>query len=66
MPTDSVVAEVRAARLAYAARFGFDLDAMVHDLRERERTGGRVVLQPPAAEHVGLIDNPTPAPLAAT
>ena len=49
MPADSVVAEVRAGREAYAARFGFDPVAMVRDLRERERAGGRVVLSPPAA-----------------
>jgi hypothetical protein len=49
MPTDSVVAEVRAAREAYAARFGFDPVAMARDLRERERTTGRVIIPPPAA-----------------
>ena len=49
MPADSVVAEVRASREAYAARLGFDPMAMVLDLRERERSGGRVVLSPPAA-----------------
>ncbi len=49
MPTDSVVDEVRAAREAYASRFGFDLVAIGRDLQERERAGGWVVLLPPAA-----------------
>jgi hypothetical protein len=61
MPSDSVVAEVRASREAYAARFGFDPVAMVRDLRERERTGGRVVLPPPAAVgRVEAVDVPPP------
>lgn len=49
MLADSVVAEVRAGREAYAARFGFDPVAMVRDLRVRERAGGRVVLPAPVA-----------------
>ena len=46
MTKDSVVAEVRAAREAYAAQFGFDLAAIGRDLQEREQAGGRVVLPP--------------------
>lgn len=49
MTKDSVVAEVRAAREAYAAQFGFDLAAIGRDLQEREQAGGRVVLPPPPA-----------------
>lgn len=34
---DPIVDEVRKARDEYAARFNYDLVAMVHDLREQER-----------------------------
>lgn len=67
MPTDSVVAEVRAAREAYAARFGFDLEAMARDLRELERSGKWVVLQPPAGAGVpseGAAGGPNLTPAA--
>lgn len=57
MTRDSVVDEVRAAREAYAARFGFDLAAIGRDLQARERAGGRAVLAPSAAE---VRPNPTP------
>ena len=60
MIEDSVVKEVRAARDEYARRHGYDVRAMVRDLQERERAGGRPVVrlqprrparpaQPPAA-----------------
>ncbi len=45
--TDEVLEEVQRARLAYAERFGFDLEAMCRDLREKARLGGRVVLTLP-------------------
>ncbi len=41
MEPDPVVEEVRAAREAYARRFGYDLRALCRDLREQERTSGR-------------------------
>ncbi|MBX9583729.1 MAG: hypothetical protein K2X87_25790 [Gemmataceae bacterium] len=44
---DDIVARVRAAREAIAARFNYDLDAIFAHLRERERQSGRVVLPPP-------------------
>jgi len=44
MPEDDVLLAVRAAREEYCRQFGHDLKAIVHDLRERERTGGRVVV----------------------
>lgn len=44
MPTDSVVAEVRAAREAYASRFGFDLVAIGRDLTGARAGGGVVAL----------------------
>ena len=36
MIVDAIVAEVRATREAYAARFGFDLKAICDDLREQQ------------------------------
>ena len=37
MQDDPIVQEVREAREAHAARFRFDLDAIVDDLRRAER-----------------------------
>jgi len=39
MTEDSVMQEVRAARDAYARSLGYDLRAMVADLRERDDRG---------------------------
>lgn len=48
MQPDPVVEEVRAAREAYARRFGFDLRSICRDLREQERISGReLVALPP-------------------
>ncbi len=54
MRMDDVVAEVRAAREAYAARFGFDLVAIGRDLQVRERSGAWVVLLPPSPENAEI------------
>lgn len=48
MIEDGVLREVREAREEYCRQFGYDLGAIVRDLREQERTGGwRVVRLPP-------------------
>ena len=51
MMDDPIVQEVRQARQAYAARFNYDLAAMVADLRRRteeaRRAGREVVSLPP-------------------
>jgi hypothetical protein len=47
MSEDDVVREVRAAREEYCRRFGYDLAAIVRDLREQERVGGREVVSLP-------------------
>jgi hypothetical protein len=59
MMRDEVVDEVRAAREAYAARFGFDLTVIGRDLQARERASGRVVLAPPVTAR---LHNPAPSP----
>jgi hypothetical protein len=47
MSEDDLVREVRAARDEYCRQFGYDLGAIVRDLREQERTGGREVVRLP-------------------
>ena len=39
--TDSIIAELRAIRQAYAARFDYDVEAMFGDLRARQEASGR-------------------------
>ena len=45
MSEDDVVREVRAAREEYCRQFDYDLAAIVRDLREQERVGGRQVVR---------------------
>ncbi len=45
MSEDDLVVEVRAARDEYCRQFGYDLQAIVRDLREQERKGGRPVVR---------------------
>ena len=48
MKQDDVIAEVRRIRDEHAARFGYDLEAIVCDFRSREgKDGGRMVTLPP-------------------
>jgi hypothetical protein len=45
---DPIVMEVRQARVAYAARFNNNLQAMFADLKKKEQSSGRrVVTLPP-------------------
>jgi hypothetical protein len=45
MSEDDVLREIRAAREGYCRYFGYDLGAIVRDLREQERVGGRQVVR---------------------
>jgi hypothetical protein len=54
MTNDPIVEEVRKAREAYAAQFGFDLDAMVTDLQRRTEESRR------AGHPIAAIQSPTP------
>jgi len=45
---DPIVEEVRRVRQEHAARFGFDLGAIVADVRSREQTDGRTYQAFPA------------------
>ncbi|MCE5277375.1 MAG: hypothetical protein ABFD92_12175 [Planctomycetaceae bacterium] len=47
MTQDPIVDEVRKHRQARAARFKYDLRAMVEDARKREASGGRRIVTPP-------------------
>lgn len=44
---DPIVEEVRQVRDAHAARFNYDLDAIVHDLREQQEKSGRTFINLP-------------------
>lgn len=47
MQTDLVVAEIRAIRETYAARFNFDAQAIGQDARQRDAAGDRTVVRRP-------------------
>ena len=51
---DKVLEEVRAAREAHAARFDFDVKAIVADLRQRESTSGHPVIMPTDCQSAGV------------
>ena len=44
MAIDSIVAEVRRVREAYAKQFNYDVQAMWRDLKTRQHKGGRKVV----------------------
>lgn len=45
MWNDPIVNEVRAAREAYSARFGHDLQRIARDLREKQASGASTPLK---------------------
>ena len=47
MPEDDILRDVRMAREEYCEQFGYDISAIVRDLHERERAGGRRVIRRP-------------------
>ena len=48
MKDDSIVAEVRRIRQEHAARFGYDLDLIVEDLKAQEQASGRQYIRLPS------------------
>jgi cytidylate kinase len=53
MKDDPIVAEIRKYRQEHAAKFNYDLDAIVKDIRSREgKDGRRVVTLPPKLKPV--------------
>ena len=47
MKEDPIVAEVRRIRQEHAARFGYDLDLIVEDLKAQEQASGRKYIRLP-------------------
>ena len=65
MIDDPIVAEVRAIREAYAAKFNYDVHAMFEDLREQQRLSGRQYVSfppkriaPPAIASIAVPETP--------
>ena len=48
MHKDPIVEEVRKVRQAHAARFNYDIEAIVRDLRKKERRQGHKVVSLPS------------------
>ena len=46
--TDPIIAELRAIRQEYAARFKYDVDAMFRDIRARQEASGREYVRLPS------------------
>ena len=58
--TDPIIAELRAIRQAYAARFDYDVEAMFRDIRARQEASGREYVRLPARRPVSAAqDRPT-------
>lgn len=63
--SDPIVDEVRRIRDEYAARFNYDLDAILRDIKEQEKKSGRkFVNYSKQAERTGP-NQPSPSPDAA-
>ena len=50
---DPIIAEVRAIRQAYAARFGYDMEAIFRDIRARQEASGREYVRPAGLRPAG-------------
>jgi hypothetical protein len=46
MKEDAIVTEVRTARESILKRFDYDVQAMLHDVQQRQRQPGRRVVSP--------------------
>ncbi len=58
MASDSIVAEVRAIREAYAREFDYDLRAICRDLQEQEKKSGRKTVSFPSKRIEGIAQIP--------
>ena len=59
--TDPIIAELRAIREAYAARFDYDVEAMFRDIRARQEASGHEYVRLPARRTTGGKGPETPA-----
>ena len=57
--TDPIIAEVRAIRQAYAARFNYDVDAILRDIRARQEASGHEYVKLPVREDAAKGENLT-------
>ena len=55
--TDPIIAEVRAIRQAYAARFDYDVDAIFRDIRARQEASKREPVRFPADRAVAADED---------
>lgn len=44
MSENPIIDEIRKIRESYLQQFNYDMDAIYHDLKEKERQNGRVVV----------------------
>ena len=51
--TDPIIAELRAFRKTYAARFNHDVEAMFRDIRARQEASGREYVRLPTRRTTG-------------
>lgn len=66
MWNDPIVEEVRRFRDEHAARFNYDIDAIVKDLQESERCSDRSVVSFPSKIYRGLSGQEEGTPFPAT
>ena len=57
--TDPIIAELRAIREAYAARFDYNVEAMFRDIRARQEASGRDYVRLPARRPTSATQAPT-------
>ena len=57
--TDPIIAEVRAIRQAYAARFDYDVEAIFRDIRARQEASGHQYVRLPARRRVSVREDET-------
>ena len=60
MSPDSLVAEIRALREAYAKEFSYDLQAICRDLKEQEKRSGRKTVSLPR-KRIETVDQSPPS-----
>ena len=57
MQSDPIVAEIREIRERRAARFGYDIRAIVKDAQERDAAGDRKVVRLPPRRPAGSVQS---------
>ena len=59
MYTDPIIDEIREFRDQYAARFNYDVQAMLDDIRRRQKESGRKTVSRPPKRIVTANDSAT-------